>query len=54
MGGYAVGVPFVDRVAGRVKMEDFVRVGEDGAVDEAVADDLVVTGWGIDDEKSFG
>ena len=50
MGGCAVGVPLVDRVAGRVEMEDFVGVGEDGGVDEAVADDFVVAGRRIDEE----
>lgn len=52
MGGCAVGVPFVDRVAGRMEMEDFVGIGEDGGVDEAFADNFVVTGQGID-EKEF-
>lgn len=51
IGGCAVGVPFMDRVAGRVEMEDFVGIGEDGGVDEAVADNFIVTGRRIDEEE---
>jgi len=53
VGGCVVGVPFVDRVAGRVEIEDFVGVGEDGGVDKAAADRFVVAGWRIKDDEFF-
>lgn len=54
IGGGAVGVPFVDRVAGRVEIEDFVGVGEDGGVDKAAANGFVVAGRRIDEDEFSG
>jgi len=50
-GGCTISVPFVDWVARRVEVEDFIGVGKDGGVDNAVADGFIIAGWRIGEDE---